>query len=473
MLHYINKVLSKIFNYKSYTQNPIKKITNYLHYVCIAFVVKFLGISFQTLQIRLTQIYCILLQTNKLTLELFPNFIKNIFIWSLNYNDVAPFFNKIKNYKQLYNIRQHSYNSIHNFWVIKSGKTIKYYNELNCKKVMDVEIANFFYNINAKQIKYNLVIFYFFNKLVLTKSPYFYWRYVNNYTNNITNSNKSRHMREVLFFIYINTLTSYDYLTSKSFVKTTFNTFKGVSNFFKLDTRSIDFYVESVQKTQMFKPITMSITNNVTAFAAYSNNKSIEQTHIFLNAISINLNNYKNRIYTITVSSIVSASKNLALVWYNKIHNTTLNGPSKTLILYLRAARHFNKGRYSRNRQLYRTGVYWCIWLNVVIVYALHYCFYRVTFAFGYLWLPFCIMILSIFSSRLYKYRYYSITQLMVEFKEYTNLLYFFLLKFNVYLLNIFLNIKKQIGNFFQNYKTLLYTYIEMLIIDIKKLLNL
>ena len=121
-------------------------------------------------------------------------------------------------------------------------------------------------------------------------------------------------MREVLFFIYINTLTSYDYLTSKSFVKTTFNTFKGVSNFFKLDTRSIDFYVESVQKTQMFKPITMSITNNVTAFAAYSNNKSIEQTYMFLNAISINLNNYKNRIYTITVSSIVSASKNLALV---------------------------------------------------------------------------------------------------------------------------------------------------------------
>ena len=35
-----------------------------------------------------------------------------------------------------------------------------------------------------------------------------------------------------------------------------------------------------------------------------------------------------------------------------------LNDLSKYSILYIRKNKIFNKGRYSRNRQLYRTGVY-------------------------------------------------------------------------------------------------------------------
>lgn len=33
----------------------------------------------------------------------------------------------------------------------------------------------------------------------------------------------------------------------------------------------------------------------------------------------------------------------------------------RTTTLFIRKNKMFNKGRYSRNRQLYRTGVYWCI----------------------------------------------------------------------------------------------------------------
>jgi hypothetical protein len=114
----------------------------------------------------------------------------------------------------------------------------------------------------------------------------------------------------------------------------------------------------------------------------------------------------------------------LQINWYTKIHNSIIDIKKNNIILFLRSSKHFNKGRYSRNRQLYRTGVYWCIWLNVVIVYSLYYYFYRVVFSFGYLWLPLGLLLLTVFSSRLYKYRYYDFNQITVEFLEFNKFLY-------------------------------------------------
>jgi len=113
----------------------------------------------------------------------------------------------------------------------------------------------------------------------------------------------------------------------------------------------------------------------------------------------------------------------LPISWFNKVHNSNLNPLKNNIVMYLRSSKHFNKGRYSRNRQLYRTGVYWCIWLNVVIVYALHYYFYRVVFSFGYMWLPLGVLILSMFGNRLFKYRFYDLNQIKIEFMEYSNFL--------------------------------------------------
>jgi hypothetical protein len=57
----------------------------------------------------------------------------------------------------------------------------------------------------------------------------------------------------------------------------------------------------------------------------------------------------------------------------------------KTFTIYfLRKTRFFNKGRYSRNRQNYRTGVYWCLYVNIVAVLAIYYFFFRFSFNFGY-----------------------------------------------------------------------------------------
>ena len=55
-------------------------------------------------------------------------------------------------------------------------------------------------------------------------------------------------------------------------------------------------------------------------------------------------------------------------------------------VLYLRKNKVFNKGRYSRNRQFYRTGVYWCLYINIIAIVGLYFWFYRFVMNFGYLW---------------------------------------------------------------------------------------
>lgn len=87
----------------------------------------------------------------------------------------------------------------------------------------------------------------------------------------------------------------------------------------------------------------------------------------------------------------------------------------KYSILYIRRNKVFNKGRYSRNRQLYRTGVYWCLWVNIIVVFGLYFYFYRFVFNFGYMWWPMFIFILSIFGGRIIKYRYYNYENIVNE----------------------------------------------------------
>lgn len=83
---------------------------------------------------------------------------------------------------------------------------------------------------------------------------------------------------------------------------------------------------------------------------------------------------------------------------------------------YLRKNRIFNKGRYSRNRQLYRTGVYWCLWLNIIMVYGLYFIFYRFTFNFGYIWWGVLILAYSTIFSRIAKYNFFNPYYVYKEF---------------------------------------------------------
>lgn len=47
----------------------------------------------------------------------------------------------------------------------------------------------------------------------------------------------------------------------------------------------------------------------------------------------------------------------------------------------------YNKGRTPRNKQIYRTGVFWCLWLTVLTIVGPFYVFYGFTFIFTHLYL--------------------------------------------------------------------------------------
>ncbi len=74
---------------------------------------------------------------------------------------------------------------------------------------------------------------------------------------------------------------------------------------------------------------------------------------------------------------------------------------------FLRKTKIFNKGRYSRNRQIYRTGVYLCLYINILAIYAIYFLFYRFTFNFGFIWFFLFLGVFSFFFSRFFKYNFF------------------------------------------------------------------
>ena len=142
----------------------------------------------------------------------------------------------------------------------------------------------------------------------------------------------------------------------------------------------------------------------------------------------------------------------------NVVDNISSFFKKNQLFYFLRKHKLFNKGRFSRNRQTYRTGAYWCLWVNILAVTGFYYWFYRFTMNFGYLWPFFSLFILSFIIPRALKYNYLylpnlfsSIFKLFVWFYliilNYFNFFYNFFFKlFDIFLLTK--NQKNSVKNF-------------------------
>jgi len=135
----------------------------------------------------------------------------------------------------------------------------------------------------------------------------------------------------------------------------------------------------------------------------YSNNlKNINNLKI-INLISIN-NSFKKNILNLW---------NIKYAPSNFLKYISLNNLSVYNILFLRKNKVFNKGRYSRNRQYYRTGVYWCLYINIIAVIGIYFWFYRFTMNFGYLWWLLFLFIISFIAPKAIKYKFYNINLLI------------------------------------------------------------
>ena len=125
----------------------------------------------------------------------------------------------------------------------------------------------------------------------------------------------------------------------------------------------------------------------------------------------------------------------------------------KNLFLYIRKNTFFNKGRYSRNRQTYRTGVYLCLYINIIIVIGLYFYFYSFLFKFTYIIYMFIFSIIIFALTLFFKKRLINFDLLKFRlnfYKEIFKNLYInwtFILNEIIYL---FVKLKKK--NFFSFY---------------------
>jgi hypothetical protein len=176
----------------------------------------------------------------------------------------------------------------------------------------------------------------------------------------------------------------------------------------------------------------LSKFNNIKLFS-YNNFSNFQKINLTINDLSVSsrISSFKNNKYyninyirnklSIFFFDFKSKIKinNVINNWTIKFNSTSIDKLLSTSqlynILFIRNFKVFNKGRYSRNRQYYRTGVYWCLYVNIVAVVGMYYWFYRFTMNFGYLWWLFYFFILTFFFSKFVKYNLFNLKVELIQ----------------------------------------------------------
>lgn len=139
----------------------------------------------------------------------------------------------------------------------------------------------------------------------------------------------------------------------------------------------------------------------------YSNLNFLKSTNIFY-SVRVKTENFSKNL-------VLLSNKLLSIPKYSSSSITkiiTVEGSKNFEFQFLRKNKVYNKGRYSRCRQNYRTGVYMCMYLSIVSIFGLYYWFYKFSFNFTYLWWLFISFVGSFFLPKIIKYRLYEPTTL-------------------------------------------------------------
>lgn len=332
-------------------------------------------------------------KTNNLTLS------TSSLITNWLYNNVGFFYSKNNKFKRIHKFK----------YVYKSYKTIN--NEFN--------ILSFGNNtVNSKVlfiIIYNLV-FKKFKKFINNNNFRDYMYAVFMFRGSISNSNI------VVNTYNLNTFNDYiNYLDTTENFKSSNKTLFLVNN-----TKNTDLVNINLFNFKLYTKLVNFVTLKKNYFYLLTINKFFKLNTNF----NINFLNSLKKKYKV----VFSAS---SIVKYLSDYST-----SNSVILYLRKNKIFNKSRYSRNRQTYRTGAYWCLYINIIAVIAFYFWFYRFTINFGYLWWILYSFILSLFFLKAFKYKLYNPVRLLNEILLGLNWLILIIIILITPILSIFKNIK-------------------------------
>jgi len=172
-------------------------------------------------------------------------------------------------------------------------------------------------------------------------------------------------------------------------------------------------------------------------FTEIANSKSILLNHNNASVVTQKFNNFFNKSSNFYINfSGSSVTKN--------IDTDSLNSFN---MYFLRKAKIFNKGRYSRNRQTYRTGTYWCIYLSLIVFTGMYYWFYHFVLNLGYLWWLVFGLVASFIFPKVIKFRLYNIKNLYNEFYSslnwFSHFWYLFVNSLNIFIVTKLSNFSK------------------------------
>lgn len=347
----------------------------------------------------------------------YPNFYKTNSLSKTSYIQMAVLilfytpFNFVKvtifyiNVDLIYNYRLYNYTMIHNFFAKNENLTLPYI--IKTKYIHSC--------IKSNNHEKCTSLLEFTNCIIITNLIYIaryscYWK-----ASFLSDTSTTNYLNSQLTYVIFNN-----------------NSIKGFIQFLSKDFDQIvqnrikkkDIFYENYIRNSRIKP---TLSNARTFKNDYD--KILKRYEKFFKKVFKNedgiLPNLKLLIIFLKTSKIIlqpSFKEFYKIVYpikYKPTDTSYLLNSKKSSILFLRKNKIFNKGRYSRNRQLYRTGVYWCLWLNIINVFGLYYYFYRFVFNFGYFYIPLMLLILSLFGSRLIKYRFYNPTVVIHEFNSF------------------------------------------------------
>ena len=240
-------------------------------------------------------------------------------------------------------------------------------------------MLNFFFSNIFRSFNFNLKSqIPFFDSNLKFKNKYFFLKFYKIFFKN----------QKELFFSFFQTYQLNFY----------FNSF-----FFIFLLKKLPFYenIDNLNNNTLFfksVKIVSSVSNNSNSFLNYLNTFSVKT--------------YLNSFFFLRLKNLNYYIKYSVSDFFKYLNNYSL----QTLnILFLRKNKVFNKGRYSRNRQYYRTGVYWCLYVNIVAVVGIYFWFYRFNMNFGYLWWILYFFLFSLFFSRSYSLNVFGLKRTFLQ----------------------------------------------------------
>lgn len=264
------------------------------------------------------------------------------------------------------------------FFIKLKEKKINYFKYKVCFNFIFKE--NFFNKINF--INKNSFFFNFFNFFLIFK--FFFCITLNNYFKIFLNINTEK-LKFFYFFLYLKK----NFNSSENKV-IFFIDIKKIKNFWTTNkfllTKNIIYTISNIIEEKF-----LNLSEIDYAVQDYVPEKKFYRKNLFLNS-----NVYFSHIVKDRVDWRF-LSKEDDFYFVNKINIDFFK------INFFRLNKLYNKGKFSRNRQTYRTGVFLCIWLTILTVIGMYFYFYTLSIKFTYFYFGFIFFIFLFFYKYIFK----------------------------------------------------------------------